>query len=346
MVWKRRSDKTEVQAELVRIKAQLDEDTYFEPSRMALKNWLNKWLSEYMRNSIKEQTFNTYEMVINKIIAPIIGDVALKNLTPLMLQQTFNKLNEKYKPSTIRKIKSILNMAFGVARNNELIAKDPLSGLKLPKLKKPEIESMAVCDIHKFLDAAQESSIYNAVMFGLGTGVRIGELLALNWPDFDFLNAEVSITKTLIRSKDKNNKEILKVQDSVKTDRSFRTVPLNRDIITMLKTLKKKRLAEGFNDNNIVFCSQKGTHMSPRNFNRVLKSICNKAGIKKISANVTRHTFATVAVERKAEIKTISEILGHRRIETTYNNYVHPSNEKKKQVAELMVFSPTDKKTE
>ena len=121
---------------------------------------------------------------------------------------------------------------------------------------------------------------------------------------------------------------------------------MSRDNIKLLKALKKQRFSEGFNDNGIVFCSKKGTHISPRNFNRALESICKKAGIKGITANITRHTFATIAIERNAEVKTVSEILGHKRIKTTYNNYVHPSNDKKKEVVELIKFFSTNKKTD
>lgn len=331
--------KTEVQTQLVKLKAQIDAGTFFEPSKQKLKTWLNVWLNTYMRDHIREQTFNTYRTVIDKIIVPLIGDVQLKSLTPLMLQQAFNELSQKYAPSTLRKVKSMLKMAFHVAKDNELILKDLLSGLKLPKLEKPQIESIAVCDIGKLLAQARKYHIYEAIVIGLGTGMRPGELLVLEWQDVDLIRAEVKVSKTLIRCKDERGKETLKAQHATKTDCGYRTIPLSQDNVRLLKALKKKRFAQGFKDNGIMFCSLKGTYLNPRNYNRALETICKNAGIKRITANITRHTFATIAIERNAEVKTVSEILGHRRVETTYNNYVHPSLEKRREVAELMTLS-------
>jgi len=88
-----------------------------------------------------------------------------------------------------------------------------------------------------------------------------------------------------------------------KTDTGFRTVPLSHENVALLRALKKKRLAEALNDNGIVFCSVKGTRIHPRNFNRDLASICEKAGINKISANVTRHTFASTALRSRGRVQ-------------------------------------------
>lgn len=125
--------------ELVRIKSQIIEGGYIEPSKAKVIDWLLEWLEVYMRNSIKEQTYNTYKMVIEKMLFPLLRDVKLKGLTPIMMQNAFNLLSKKYSAATVRKIKNILNSALSVARQNDLMVKDPLIGIKLPKLQKPKI---------------------------------------------------------------------------------------------------------------------------------------------------------------------------------------------------------------
>lgn len=337
-------NKTFLQRKLIQIKAQLDNGTYFEPSNKPLKVWLSDWMDTYMRSNVKQQTFETYEMIVRTILVPLIGDVQLKNLTPLMVQHAFNTLTEKYSPATLQKVKSILSMALDKAMKNEMIVKDPTRGLKLPTVPKPRMEILPENDVGKLLQAAKGRNIYEAIETGLGTAMRIGEILALDWADIDLKRAEVTVYKTLIRVKDENGKEVIKVQSAPKTDSSVRTIPLSEKNVGLLKELKKKRLASGFNDNGIVFCSVKGTHIHPRNFNRDLTRICDKAGIKVISANVTRHTFASTAIARGADYKTVSEILGHKDITTTLNNYVHPSKDKMKEIAEMMTtssFNPT-----
>jgi len=333
------SDEKVVKKALVQIEAQLDRGVYFEPSKKLLRIWMDEWLETYMRDSVKQQTYEIYEMLVRTIIVPKLGDVQLRNLTPLMVQQAFKELTCEYAPATLHKVRSILHMALSKAMDNEFIVRDPMRGLKLAAVPKPQIEIVPEADIGRLLEAAKGRNIYEAVTTGLMTGMRVGEMFALDWPDIDLKRGEISVYKTLVRVKDENKKEVLKVQFMPKTDSGFRTVPLNQENVELLKALKKKRLAKGFNDNGIVFCSTKGTRILPRNFNRDLENICEKANIKRISANVTRHTFASTAIERGAEYKTVSEILGHKDVTTTLNNYVHPSKEKKKEVAEKMTIS-------
>jgi site-specific recombinase XerD len=114
---------------------------------------------------------------------------------------------------------------------------------------------------------------------------------------------------------------------------------LSSENVGLLKKLKRKSLAKGFYDNCIVFCSIKGTRTHPHDFNWELESICKKADIKRISANVIRNTLASNAIARGAECKTVSEILGRKEVTITLNNYVHPSKEKMKEVAEMITIS-------
>jgi integrase len=211
-------------------------------------------------------------------------------------------------------------MALRVALDNEMIVKDPMRALKLPKLPKPQIESMSESDIGKLLEVAKDYNIYETIVTGFCTGLRTGEMLALDWKDVILRTNQIPIYKTLVRVKDESGKEVLKVQFMPKTDCGFRTVPSSKEIVKLLNALKK-RLAKGFNDNGIVFCSIKGTRIHPRNINRDLERPMQKSRCRRISANVTWHTFATTAIELGAEAKTVSEILGHRRIVTTFNIY-------------------------
>ena len=177
--------KTDVQRQLTNIRAQLDNGTYFEPSKITLGSWLNEWMETFMKMSVKVQTFNTYEVLINKTIVPLIGGVKLKDLAPIIMQKVFNELTKSYQPSSLRKIKSILVMALRKAKENDLIIKDPMIGVKLPKIPKTEIESMTVSDIDKFLDVAKNHNIYQAVVTGLGTGKPTYRLKTDNTSRYD-----------------------------------------------------------------------------------------------------------------------------------------------------------------
>jgi integrase len=342
-----RKHKTDVLDELVKIKAQLNDKVYIEPSKIKVIDWVKEWLAVYKRSKIAEQTYNTYEMVISKMLAPLLWDVKLKDITPLMLQSIFNELSKKYAPSTLRKIKSILKSAFRVAIQNDMMVKNPMIGIQLPKLQKPRIESLNVKEVDQLREAAKGYNIYEAVEIALSTGLRVGELLALEWSDINYKSAEIRICKTLIVSKADKGQEFTKVQHTLKTENSQRSVRLSSSNAEMLKAMKKRRMAENVDDNGIVFCSTKGTYIQRRNFNRTLGRICKTAGIKEISANILRHTYGSIAIDRNIGAKTVSRTLGHSKIETTFNNYVHPSKDKDREAAEIMSFNrQTDNKTD
>jgi integrase len=325
--------KTDVINELIRIKAKVNEGEYLEQSKTHVIDWMLDWLDTYMQRSIKKQTYTTYKMIINKTLRPILKNMRLKDLNPKFIQQMFNQLGDRYSPATLRKIKSIFNLSMVTAIENDLISRNPLIGIKLPKIDKPDIESMSVPEIEELIAASKGYNIEFAIRVAVCTGLRIGELLALTWDDFDAKQPILRINKTLIRIENK-----IRVQESLKTESSQRTVPISRDIAWDLIRLKRHRLTERIEDNGIMFCSTRGTYTSPRNFNRSLEAICKKAGIGRISANVLRHSFASIAIERDAEVKAISEMMGHTKIETTYNNYVHPKN-KIREVADIMSFN-------
>lgn len=167
-------------------------------------------------------------------------------------------------------------------------------------------------------------------IFALDTGARCGEILALSWNDIDLKKGEVKITKTVISVKDKvKGKLVVKVQDTPKTQSSNRIIPLTNRCINLLKELKKKRMQEGFNDNNIVFCSKVGTFMFPKNLRRSMDIICRKVSTHKSGIHVFRHSFVTRLFEENVPVKVISSLIGHNKIETTLNIYTHLTQDNK-----------------
>jgi len=174
-----------------------------------------------------------------------------------------------------------------------------------------------------FLTFAKDYRLYSAFVVNLDTGLRLGELLALTWKDIDLVNGFINVNKNIVvvedRDNETDNKTKLLVQDTTKTKSGKRKIPLIARSLQLLNELKLKQQA----NSDIVFCSEKGTHVFPRNFERTFSKVINKAGIDKCNVHTMRHTFATRLFEKDVSVKTVSKLLGHSSVSFTLNFYIH-----------------------
>jgi len=282
------------------------------------------WLKEYKAINLKPRTYDVYETQIKHNIIPEIGHFELKELKQQDLQRFYNKKYNKGKglsSSTIRKIHNIINSALDKAVENDVMRKNVVKNVELPKLTKPQVKAFTLQEQDLFLETAREFSLYNAFIVNVDTGLRAGELLALTWKDVDLDKGLITVSKNIINVKDRAENAKLKnkiiVQDSPKTEASNRTIPLTQRSLQVLKSMYDNKTCD------IVFPSKKNTYVSLRNYQRAFYSILKKAGLEKCSPHVLRHTFVTRCFERNVQTKVISEMIGHAKIAHTTDIYTH-----------------------
>lgn len=154
-------------------------------------------------------------------------------------------------------------------------------------------------------------------MFGiilcLYTGLRIGELLALEWSDIDFSKGELTVSKTCHDAKIENGYK--RITDTPKTTTSRRVIPVPRQILPLLREQKKKSRS--------TFVVGEDRLQSVRSYQYSFSLLLKKLGIPHRGFHALRHTFATRALECGMDVKTLSEILGHKNPVVTLNRYAH-----------------------
>lgn len=161
----------------------------------------------------------------------------------------------------------------------------------------------------------------------LGTGLRQGELLALNWSDIDFNARTVAVSKS-IRSVKKDGKYVFEIQVP-KTHNSIRTVAIPVAVIQALKNhkrnqnLEKEKTFGAYSNNNLIFATPIGTPIDSRNLIRVYKNLLKKSNIEYRKFHSLRHTYATRLFEAGVHPKTVQKLMGHSDITTTLNIYTH-----------------------
>lgn len=283
-------------------------------------DWLNIWLNNYIKPSAKERTYIRYEQLIRTHIATKIGEKDVNDLTPIVLQSFVTELlssgNDKTgKGLSANTVNAIISVLKNSLRTAHLlgVAKDYTANMiKRPKLKERKIECFTLAEQKKIESAVFDSK--KIKMFGivlcLYTGLRIGELIALQWKDIDLQKGLLTVS----RSCHDTSGGI--VFDEPKTAASRRVIPLPKQLLPKLKSIKKS-------GNSDFVVSVGGNAVSVRSYQRSFELLLKKLNIVHRGFHSLRHTFATRALECGMDVKTLSEILGHKNPTVTLNRYAH-----------------------
>lgn len=293
-----------------------------------------EWLTHYIRPSSKQRTFEQYSRAIQIHILPYLGDIELTDLTPFVLQKFITGLTENgnkrtgkgLSPNFVKTILSIVQNSLKTAHLVGYLPEYSANKIKRPKPKEKQVECFSAWEQKKIEDAAlsAKKDKYRGIILCLYTGLRIGELLALTWNDIDFDKNILSVTKTC-HDGNENGKHI-RIIDTPKTENSRRQIPLSKTLIKMLKDIKKKSKCEF-----VIADGEKPVFI--RSYQRTFELLLKKLKLPHKGFHSLRHTFATRALECGMDVKSLSEILGHKNAMITLNRYAHSLWEHK---AEMM----------
>lgn len=291
-----------------------------------------QWIYEKKR-VIKQSTFVSYEYKLFKYVSPHIGKCPMNSLTKERLQDLVDQWEiDNLSTSTIKILLRIVNQCLQYAENKKLIKRNYLPSIVLPKNNKSNIHSLSIKDQKKLeYEAERDQSVYgSAIIFSLRTGLRIGEISALEWDSVDLKSNLIHVKKTIQRIyKDKRNLGTVVSTGTAKTDSSNRLVPISNKIRAILLDLKKKSTSKYVFSNNKSFCEPR---LLTYHFHRIRK----KASLETIHFHQLRHTFATRCVEANSNIASLSSLLGHSSTKTTLDIYVDSFLEQKQKTICLM----------
>lgn len=257
----------------------------------------------------------------------------MEELTPIILQRYIVDLSQKGNTKTgkglapnsvnciILVLHSSLSMAYVLGMSKEI----HVDKIKRPKTNEKPVESFTK-EEQKMIEQAVLSDKRDK-MFGiilcLYTGLRIGELLGLEWSDIDFNKTELLVTKTCYGGQDENGKSC-RITGTPKTETSKRIIPIPKQLIPHLREIKKRSTSKYVVGNGSKI-------ITVRSYQRSFELLLQKQKISHHGFHALRHTFATRAIECGMDVKSLSEILGHKNPTITLKRYVHSFMEHKRE---------------
>lgn len=294
----------------------------------AAGQWLEKILS-----TRKYSTYVKYGNVYRLHLKEVLGPCLLSDTPDQKLQEKISDhlWEKKLSDSVQKSIYCVANQILEFARKEYSIRVSVLkptaakqTGKLVETFTRYEQSRILTC-IYEGLDEFKIT-----LLLCLYTGMRLGELCALKWTDFDFCEGTVTVNRTVQRIAVKGymTKTILMETDT-KSASSRRTIPLTAELLELLEGLMK--------DEPYVFGGDKP--LEPRTMQYRFQKILREAGVDRKNFHILRHTFATNSVESGMDVKTLSVILGHSDIKITLNLYVHPTmDSKRRQMGRLPDF--------
>lgn len=302
---------------------------------ITIKDSMHTWLFDFLHNSskIKPSTFQRYEGIYRKYIKDSsIAGLRTYTFTSLQLQQFYNDLNKrKYRYSQIKTLNTVLKVFFNWCIDNGYMLKNPclnvnIKGSKTEVIKnnRKDVEILTEDEIKIIKEYVKGTDFELVFLLDLATGLRIGELLALDWEHINLKKQELYIEKSVKEvyvydSEEKRHIET--IYQTPKTLNSFRTVSIPDAIIIILKQIKNK---EG-----LLFKDNLGNPLKAKNISAKWTKILKKCNISHKKFHSIRHTYASMLLKNGIDIETVAELMGHSTISIT-QIYLHSSNNQKK----------------
>jgi integrase len=246
----------------------------------------------------------------------------------------FRKLEQGLSQKTIKDILIVLKMVLKFGAKNKWIEYESFDIQFPTEREKHNVEVLSRTHQKKIMQYIQEHFTFRnlGVYICLSSGIRIGEICALTWEDVDTDNGLIHVRRTIQRiyNIEEGNRKTELILDTPKTKNSIREIPMSRDLLRMLKPIKR------IVNNAFYVLTNDAKPTEPRTYRTYYKNLMKDLGIPELKFHGLRHSFATRCIESKCDYKTVSVLLGHSNISTTLNLYVHPNLEQKKKAIDQM----------
>lgn len=309
---------------------------------ISLNDMFHTWLFDFLYNSskIKPSTFQRYESIYRKYIKESeIAGLKLIDITTLKLQQFYNKLSKTYSYSQIKYLNALLKTFFNWCIDSSYILRNPCLKVDIKGNKneivtcyRKEVEILSEEEISIIKKYIKGSNVDLLILLDLATGLRQGELLALDWKNIDLKNKTLKVersVKEVYVYENEDNRHIETIFQIPKTQNSFRTISIPDVIIDVLRKQTNKT--------GLLFHDSNGNPLRAKNVSYQWKRILKECNIPHKKFHAIRHTYASMLLKNGVDIETVAELMGHTAVSIT-QIYLHSSTSQKQEAVNKLNY--------
>ena len=339
--------KKEAKIELAKFVADVQKGMYVEGKSLKFTDFVEIWKRDYGSKELAPSTYKRYLGILESRIIPFFGHFRVDKIKPTDIMQFYDllskdthivrrkdnngkKTGKPLSPKTILEHHRLLRAMLQKAVYWQMIVSNPAERVQAPKTKKPKRkyydDEQSKALISGLMELTEEQFKYKvAIILTIFTGVRLGELMGLEWDDINFREGIVSINRSSQYLADKG--VFTKVP---KTESSIRDVAIPDFVVSLLEEYKywydeqKYQYGELWIDSNRLFVQADGRPMHPSTISKWFEKFVAQIGLPVINFHGLRHTNATLLIAQNIDVSVVAARLGHAQITTTLNFYVHP----------------------
>ena len=285
--------------------------------QLAYSEFYESWYRDYVKpnNSLSEQ--KTKKSIYDKHLRPFFGKMPIDEISARDVERFKKEVLEKgLKPKTLNNLLTVLSKSLKTAFEWELISSMP--PIRLVKVPQQERRHLTQNEVDKLINATGDSMERAMVLTALRTGMRLGELCALEWKDIDWFNRHIVVQRSYVRKQVKSTKS-----------NKIRYIPMTSDLYDCLSNLGKKH--------NAIFYSRDGGYMQKWKAQEVLERQCERAGVERATWHILRHTFASLLAQYGESMFSIQRLMGHSTIMMT-ERYAHFGTGRLHSVVEVLAI--------
>jgi integrase len=333
-------DENQAKKLLNRFEVEVESNSFANAGKISFEKFAVEWLDKYAKNNIADRTYQTYDEMIRLRISPAFGALRLEQIKPMHILDFYSNLQEDgirkdgkkggLSAQTIKHYHRLLSIMFNTAVEWQLMKDNPAARIKSPKVPKTEVDSYSVAQIEKLIEKLNSAPVkyMTIVMLGIFTGISRSEIMGLTWDNINFDENDIDVKKAAqyvrragVSMKDPKNKY---------RARKISVPKFMMDLLAAHKTiqsedkLKLDGIYQKYDDHpGFVFAQDKGKPMHPDTITSWFHDFIVDNQLSHITFHGLRHSHATILINEKEDIVTVSRRLGHNKTSTTVDIYAH-----------------------